>query len=171
MALVSLNGVVNFQMRPIGDLMALGAMASWGLYSVLVDKANARGVSPLTAIRKAFFWALVMMAPLAVWGATEQGYYALDGSFSVTLDADINIERFSRPVNWVNIAFLGGVASAACFVLRSPQEAAGKVHVDDGEGEAVREQARRGEALLLQAPVMQLTQWRREGFPCRHEAV
>ena len=28
-ALVSLNGVVNFQMRPIGDLMALGAMASW----------------------------------------------------------------------------------------------------------------------------------------------
>ena len=116
-ALVSLNGVVNFQMRPIGDLMALGAMASWGLYSVLVDKANARGVPPLTAIRKAFFWALVMMAPLAVWGATEQGYYALDGSFSVTLDADINIERFSRPLNWVNIAFLGGVASAACFVL------------------------------------------------------
>ena len=116
-ALVSLNGVVNFQMRPIGDLMALGAMASWGLYSVLVDKANARGVPPLTAIRKAFFWALVMMAPLAVWGATEQGYYALDGSFSVTLDADINIERFSRLVNWVNIAFLGGVASAACFVL------------------------------------------------------
>lgn len=54
---------------------------------------------------------------LAVWGATEQGYYALDGSFSVTLDADINLERFSRPVNWVNIAFLGGVASAACFVL------------------------------------------------------
>ena len=42
-ALVSLNGVVNFQMRPIGDLMALGA------------------------------------------------------SFSVTLDSDINIERFSRP--------------------------------------------------------------------------
>ena len=65
MALVSLNGVVNFQMRPIGDLKALGAMASWGLYSVLVDKANARGVPPLTAIRKAFFWALVMMAPLA----------------------------------------------------------------------------------------------------------
>ena len=116
-ALVSLNGVVNFQMRPIGDLMAIGAMASWGFYSVLVDKANARGVPPLTAIRKAFFWALVMMVPLAVWGVTEQGYYALDGSFSVTLDADINLERFSRPMNLVNIAFLGGVASAACFVL------------------------------------------------------
>ncbi len=116
-ALVALNGVVNFQMRPIGDMMAIGAMVSWGFYSVLVDKANVSGVSPLTAIRKAFFWAVVLMTPLAVWGLTESGYYALDGSFSITLDADINLERFLRPLNWINIAFLGAVASAACFVI------------------------------------------------------
>ncbi len=116
-ALVALNGVVNFQMRPIGDLMALGAVVSWGFYSVLVDKANAKGIPPMTAIRKAFFWALVMMVPLAVWGGTESGYYALDGSFSVTLDGDINAERFLRPLNWLNIVFLGVVASAACFVM------------------------------------------------------
>ncbi len=116
-ALVALNGVVNFQMRPIGDMMALGAMVSWGFYSVLVDKANAKGIPPMTAIRKAFFWALIMMVPLAVWGGTESGYYALDGSFSVTLDEDINVERFLRPLNWLNIVFLGAVASAACFVM------------------------------------------------------
>ncbi len=116
-SLVSLNEVVNFQMRPIGDMMALGAMVSWGVYSVLVDKANAMGVPPMTAIRKAFFWALIMMVPLAMWGGTESGYYALDGSFSVTLDVDINIERFVRPLNWFNIVFLGAVASAACFVM------------------------------------------------------
>ncbi len=116
-ALVALNGVVNFQMRPIGDMMALGAMISWGFYSVLVDKANAKGVSPMTAIRKAFFWALVLMMPLVLWGVTESGYYALDGSFSITLDTDINIERFLRPLNWLNIVFLGAVASAACFVM------------------------------------------------------
>ena len=41
----------------------------------------------------------------------------------------------------------------AAFVVRRPEEAPGPVHVDDGEGEAVREQAGRGQALLLPAPV------------------
>lgn len=116
-ALVSLNGVVNFNVRPLGDFMALGAMACWGFYSVLVDTANKRGIPQTVAVRKAFFWALVLMAPVALWGLTDDGYYALDGSFSVTLDADFNAERFARPLNLVNIAFLGALASAACFVL------------------------------------------------------
>ena len=118
-ALVSLNGVVNFNVRPLGDLMALGAMACWGAYSILIDKANERGVPQAVAVRKAFFWALVMMLPVALWGLTDDGYYALDGSFSVTLDADFNAERFARPLNWVNLVFLGAFASAACFVLWS----------------------------------------------------
>lgn len=116
-ALVSLNGVVNFQTRPLGDMMAVGAMASWGVYSILIDKANRRGVSQMEAVRRAFFWSLVLIAPLAVWGGTETGFYALDGSFSVTTDLAENIERFSRPLNLANLAFLGVVASAACFVL------------------------------------------------------
>ena len=118
-ALVSLNGVVNFNVRPLGDLMALGAMACWGAYSILIDKANERGVPQAVAVRKAFFWALVMMLPVALWGLTDDGYYALDGSFSVTLDADFNSERFARTLNWVNLVFLGAFASAACFVLWS----------------------------------------------------
>ena len=116
-ALVSLNGVVNFQMRPLGDMMAVVAMVSWGVYSVLIDKANRRGVPQMEAVRRAFFWSLVMIAPLAVWGATETGFYALDGSFSVTLDLGENIERFMRPLNLMNLAFLGVLASAACFVM------------------------------------------------------
>ena len=46
----------------------------------------------------------------------------------------------------------------AAFVVRRPEEAPGPVHVDDGEGEAVREQARGGQALLLPASVMYLPQ-------------
>lgn len=118
-ALVSLNGVVNFNVRPLGDVMVLGAMACWGAYSILIDKANERGVPQTVAVRKAFFWALVMMLPVALWGLMDDGYYALDGSFSVTLDADFNAERFARPLNWVNLVFLGAFASAACFVLWS----------------------------------------------------
>lgn len=116
-ALVSLNGVINFQMRPLGDMMALGAMVSWGVYSVLIDKANKRGIPQMEVVRRAFFWSLVMIAPLSVWGVTKSGFYALDGSFSVTIDIAENIERFTRPLNLANLAFLGILASAICFVL------------------------------------------------------
>lgn len=118
-ALVSLNGVLNFNMRPLGDLMALGAMTSWGVYSVLIDKANERGIAPLTAIRKAFGWSLVMMLPLVVWGGTESGFYALDGSFSINLDWKGNAVRFARAINWVNLFFLGILASALSFIAWS----------------------------------------------------
>ena len=115
--LVSMNGVINLHLRPIGDLMALGAMVSWGFYSILIDRANERGCPPGLAIRKAFGWALMMMLPLCVWGATDPGYCALDGSFSVTLDWAANVERFSSWLNWLNLGFLGLLASAACFAM------------------------------------------------------
>ena len=118
-ALVSLNGLVAFEVRPLGDMMAIFAMVSWGAYSVLLDRANERGVPPLVAIRKAFGWALAMMVPFVVWGTTESGTCALDGSFAVVLDMDVNAERFSNALNWMNIAFLGLLASAASFVLWS----------------------------------------------------
>lgn len=118
-ALVSFNNVVVFELRPLGDLMALGAMTSWGIYSVLIDKANERGIQPLTAIRKAFGWALLMMLPLVVWGGTENGFYALDGSFSINLDWAENVVRFGRIMNWVNLIFLGVLASALSFIAWS----------------------------------------------------
>lgn len=118
-AIVSLNGVLNFNMRPLGDLMALGAMTSWGVYSVLIDKANERGIPPLAATSKAFGWSLVMMLPLVVWGATESGFYALDGSFSINLDRADNAMRFGRMMNVVNLGFLGAVASALSFIAWS----------------------------------------------------
>lgn len=71
----------------------------------------------MLVIRRAFFWAIVFMLPLLAWGATDSGFYAMDGSFSVTLDAKANIERFMNPMNWINLGFLGILASALCFVL------------------------------------------------------
>ena len=116
-ALVSMNGVVNLHLRPLGDLMALGAMVSWGFYSILIGKANEKGYPPQLVIRKAFGWSLLMMLPFCVWGATDSGYCALDGSFSVTLDWAANVERFSNWLNWLNLGFLGLLASAACFAM------------------------------------------------------
>ena len=116
-ALISFNNAVVFELRPLGDLMALAAMVSWGCYSILIDKANRKGYSQLVVIRKTFGWALVMMIPLCVWGVTDSGYTALDGSFSITLDAAANLMRFAEPMNWVHLGFLGLLASALCFVL------------------------------------------------------
>ena len=116
-ALVSMNGVINLHLRPIGDLMALGAMVSWGFYSILIDKANGKGYPPGYVIRKTFGWSLLMMLPLCIWGVTDSGYCALDGSFSVTLDWTANIDRFSNWLNWLNLGFLGLLVSAACFAL------------------------------------------------------
>ena len=118
-SLVSLNGIVEFELRPLGDMMALCAMASWGLYSILIDVANERKINPLVAVRRSFGWSLIMMIPIAIWGMTESGICALDGSFAVIVDAGVNAERFSDLVNWMNIAFLGLLASAASFVLWS----------------------------------------------------
>ena len=118
-ALISLNGIVEFELRPIGDAMALCAMVSWGLYSILLDVANERGVPSLVATRKAFGWSLVMMAPFVAWGMTESGICALDGSFAVILDSGVNAQRFVSLVSWINISFLGLFASAASFVVWS----------------------------------------------------
>ena len=41
-AMVSMNGLGEFHLRPLGDAMALAAMVSWGLYSVMVGKVVAR---------------------------------------------------------------------------------------------------------------------------------
>ena len=64
-AVVSVGSTIELQVRPLGDLMALIAMLSWGFYSILVDIVNARGVAPITAMRKSFAWSLVIMAPFA----------------------------------------------------------------------------------------------------------
>lgn len=116
-ALVSLAGVTTLSFNPIGDFMAMGAMLSWGFYSLLMELVNRRGISPVVAIRKSVFWALVMLAPVAVWGTTESGLLALGGSFGVNLSLQVNLSRFSSLMNWVNLVFLGVFASAVCFVL------------------------------------------------------
>ena len=118
-ALVSLNGQRALALRPIGDMMAICSMVSWAFYSILIDIVNRRGVSPVTAVRKALGWSLVMIVPLAVLGTMEIGSHILDGSFAVSLDRCANARRFANLLNWVNIATLGILASAACFVLWS----------------------------------------------------
>jgi len=113
-ALVSFNGAVTFHFSPEGDLMALAAAVSWGFYSLFVSKINALGCRSLAATRRIFFYALVCMIPLVLSGMFLPGMRG-NQSFRVVVDASVNSERFSRPVNWMNLLFLGVAASALCF--------------------------------------------------------
>ena len=104
-ALVCLGGIRAFHFRPAGDLIAMGAMGCWSVYSVLITRVNRKGYGPMVAIRRTFFWALVFMLPFLPFG--------------FTFDWTVNSERFSQGLNLLNLGFLGFLASALAFVLWS----------------------------------------------------
>ena len=115
--MVSMNGVSEFHFNPLGDALAAGAMLSWVVYSNLVTVMNRRGIPQVTVIRRMFFWTLVTTLPLVVYGTTDGGRLAMEGSFAVSFDPAVNATRFTSVMNYVNLGFLGLLASAACFVL------------------------------------------------------
>ena len=115
--MVSMNGISEFHFNPLGDILAAFAMLSWVVYSNMVTAINERNFSQILVIRRMFFWALVFTLPLVAFGLTPQGEVAMNGSFKITLQSAANIERFTSLMNYVNLGFLGLLASAACFVL------------------------------------------------------
>jgi drug/metabolite transporter (DMT)-like permease len=116
--LVATDGVSELHLNPVGDLMALGAAVCWAVYSMAVTRLNAHGRPLLAATRRIFFWALVFMVPLLTLGSRVNPELA-GGSFLVDFSASVNAARFSAPMNWVNLSFLGILASALCFAAWS----------------------------------------------------
>jgi drug/metabolite transporter (DMT)-like permease len=113
--LVSLNGIRVFRFHPAGDLLAVASSLSWAVYSVLVTLVNRRRYPPIPAIRRAFFWALLSMLPLLALAGTAPDL-AQSLSCGVELSPAANAARFSSPLNWLNLLFLGLFASGLCFV-------------------------------------------------------
>ena len=102
-ALVCFNGKTELELNPVGDLLALFSAVCWGFYSLFVSLINRKNYDPICTTRRVFFWAVLFMLPLLAFG------------HGVTLDSAINAQRFSKPMNWVNLLFLGLVASGFCF--------------------------------------------------------
>ncbi|MCF0241803.1 MAG: DMT family transporter [Treponema sp.] len=112
-ALVSFNGKTEFQLNPKGDFLALVAGISWGFYSMFVSIINKKGYESILCTRRYFFYAIIWMIPLLIWGALKK---TPDATIFVNLSVQENLLRFARPMNWVNLLFLGFGASAFCFV-------------------------------------------------------
>ena len=101
--LVCLGGINEFHFSPFGDCLALLAMFCWCVYSVLITKANVKGYGPILAIRRTFFWALLLMLPFL--------------PFHFDFGVSVNAARFSDACNLFHLGFLGFLASALAFVF------------------------------------------------------
>lgn len=119
-ALVSFNGVVEFHFSPKGDFLALGSALCWGVYSLCVSKINALKLDSIQTTRRIFFWAVILMIPIGIFSLVTnasalQAESAPPSQIAVIFDSAVNESRFSNPLNWLNLCFLGLGASAFCF--------------------------------------------------------
>jgi drug/metabolite transporter (DMT)-like permease len=112
--LVATDGVANLHFNPVGDFMALASAVCWACYSMAVTRLNSRNRPVLAATRRVFFWALVFMLPLLAFGMCA-GPDFMGGSLHVETGAAVNKARFSSWLSWLNLSFLGVLASALCF--------------------------------------------------------
>lgn len=97
--LISFSGKSNFQLNPLGDLLAVAATIVWAFYSVLARKIFSYGYNTFQVTKRIFFYGLLFMIP---------ALFLFDFQWS--------FRRFANPINLFNILFLGLGASALCFV-------------------------------------------------------
>ena len=95
--LVVLNGNFSFQFNLFGDFLALMAIVSWSVYGVLIKflKGN---YNSLFVTRKIFLYGILTIAP-----------YFIFEPFNVP------VETLLKPVNLINLCFLGLIASSLCY--------------------------------------------------------
>lgn len=97
-AIISLAGH-NMELHIAGDLMTLASAFIWGYYSLLSRKISIAGFPTLQATRRIFFWGLLFMIPVLP-----------------VLGFHVDLQSVLRPVNLLNLLYLGVGASALCFV-------------------------------------------------------
>lgn len=102
-ALVIFNGKFDIDISsPAGYALSFAAAISWAVYSLVVRNLSTR-YSPVFITRKVFFYGVLTAIPFMFIPATGTGKF--------------NFAALSEPVVWGNLAFLGLVASMACFAL------------------------------------------------------
>ena len=117
-ALVCFNGKTQLELNPKGDLLALFSAICWGFYSLFVSLINKKNYDPICTTRRVFFYAVIFMLPLVLLGikfGDPQAKEGFSASIAVILDKTLNAARFSKPINWFNLLFLGILASGFCF--------------------------------------------------------
>ena len=99
--LVCLNGNTELELNPKGDFLALFSAICWGVYSVVISIINRKNYDQICATRRIFFFAVLMMIPLMLFGNHTN---IAEGA-----------SRFNKPMNVLCLLFLGIIASGVCF--------------------------------------------------------
>jgi len=109
-ALACMGGTTDMRFPLCGTLAAFGAMVCWCGYAVGSDYLAKRGYSPVHIVRGAFFWAVALSSLIVILKSvlTEE-CIGPDCAWSF-------LARFDG-ISLANLAFLGFVASALCYVV------------------------------------------------------
>ena len=118
---VCLNGNKALEFNPKGDVLALLSGICWGVYSILISILNKRNYNNVASSRRIFFFSVLMMLPLSAggWALSFKGAEGSDflQSLYFSFDKTVNASRFSNPLNWLYLLFLGVVANGFCFAM------------------------------------------------------
>lgn len=89
----------SMEVKPIGDLLALGAAFSWAIYSIVLRKLNATYTAGYIT-RKTFFYGLLTAIPF------------------LSLEPHLTpLSTLIKPAVWINLAFLGIFASVIAYLI------------------------------------------------------
>lgn len=97
--MVSLSGMQDMQLHPMGLLLSVLAAIAWAVYSVTVRRISEFGHGTVQVTARIFFWGVLFLLPVAI----------LDG-FQAGLAAWLAPKAFGA------LLYLGVVACAVCFV-------------------------------------------------------
>lgn len=98
-ALVVYNGHFVLKISPLGDFLTLLAAFSWAFYSLIMKKMSDRYRTAFIT-RKIFFYGVLTILPVFL---VRPWQFSLSG--------------FLQPAVWMNLLFLGVLASLICFVV------------------------------------------------------
>lgn len=97
-ALLSFSGQA-LNLNPLGDLLCLLAAVCWGGYSVFLKKIETYGYDTLLVTRRIFLYGLLFLLPALPF-----------------MPVRFDVGALLKPVNLLNLLYLGLCASALCFV-------------------------------------------------------
>ena len=93
------NGAFVLELNPAGDVLALGAAFVWAVYSILMKKIGVNTSNMIICTRRIFFYGIVLMIPALF-----------------VLPVNMDWHLMVKPVNALNLLYLGLFASALCFL-------------------------------------------------------
>ena len=97
-SLLTLNGVKNLELNPLGDFIALLNAILWGAYSVFVKKTEEKKCNTLLVTRRIMLYGVILLIPM----------------FLISKET-LHLDAFKDPINVIWIIYLGVLASAICF--------------------------------------------------------